>query len=145
MIPDAEPIVVAWAKSVAAITDLVGGSGAAARIATRLPKNWTPTALRMFAIPAGEGLVAEGPDAATSIIQIDAFAKSTGESPDYATASLLARTVHAEAWAASDVHIVGRGMLIDFGSITVPRRVEEPDAKWARFTFEATAAVRSIE
>lgn len=154
MQPDPERIAVAWAKANATIGARVGGPGDAARIATRLPgprrvngkevAGWDDTFLRVFAIPGAGYSVSETSDIAGVLLQWDAYAKSANESPDYGAASLLARTVADEMFRAEDVAIAGEGQLVTFGTLTVPRRVEEPEAGWARYLLEATIVVRPI-
>lgn len=155
MQPDAERIAVAWAKSRAPITALVG-AGDDARVATRLPgqkrntdgrliDGWAPNFLRVFLVD-GSTIVIEDGDIVSAVMQFDAYAKqgTAKPSPNYADASLLARTVAAECHATADVAVAGEGSAVAFGSVTVPRRVEEAEAGWARFMFTAELVVRPI-
>lgn len=140
MLPDLERLTVAWAKGDSAIDALVAGG-----VATRIPKKqaWS-SFLRVVTID-GTFEVAETGDIGTAVLQFDSFAKSSGPSPDYAAASLLARTVVASIYAAtSGVFVADEGEIVGFGFPTMPRRVEEPETGWARYMFECSLTGRAL-
>lgn len=132
MQPDCETEAVAWAKANAAIAAIAGDS-----VATRLPKDWGTVFLRLTVVDASI-VVVETADIVSAVLQWDAYAKTSGGvSPDYATASSLARTLISEAVGARTSTVLG------FGAISGPQRVEEPEARWARYRVDTLIVVRS--
>ncbi len=134
MIPDAETLAVAWAKADTALDPLLHG-----RIATRLPKDWASPFLRVVMI---EGDIETEADVGTAMLQWDAYAHApAGDTPDYAAASLVARTLmrQAQLWAPG---AIAGSFLYGFGAITGPKRVEETDTGWARYMVEMHASIR---
>lgn len=138
MQPDLERIAVAWAKGDATIEAVAGD-----RVATRLPKDFASSFLRIVLID-GSLVVAETGDIASGILQFDAYAKSSGASPNYTDASLLARTAHAATFTVSDLVLAGEGQICGFGAPTMPRRIEEPETGFARYLFECSMVARAI-
>jgi hypothetical protein len=137
MTPDLERLAVAWAKADGPIAAVVSD-----RVATRLPAKWSGNFLRVVTV-AGTMEVAETSDIATGVLQFDAFAKSSGASPNYADASLLARTTIASLFTVGDVTIADEGQIVCFGIPTLARRIEEPETGWARFMFECSLTGRA--
>lgn len=135
VMPDPERLCVAFAKANQAINGLIAGA-----VATRLPKDWGETFLRVFALDA-TAAVEETRGVSVVPIQWDAYAQSAEKNPDYAAASLLARTVVAQLDALQDFTVENEGCIAS-ASQTGPRRTEEPETGWARYTFESVLIVK---
>lgn len=131
LIPDAEVVAIAWAKADA---DL-GALGV--EIASTLPRN--PEAkfpfLRGFRVGGGRD-AAEAPiDGA--LLQWDAYSVHG----DYATASLVARTLVAKAERAGNFVTAG-GFVYGMTRSSGPRRVDEPVTGWARYQVDLVLTLR---
>jgi len=137
MMPDAEVLAVQWAKANTALNAILGG-----RVATRLPKEPTFPFLTVFRVTGG-------PDRSEApldipFLQWDAYAGKAGDaSPDYATASLVARTLVEEMrLIVSPISISTHGIIMGFGRPTGPRRMTEPLTGWARYMVEGEMVTR---
>lgn len=138
MQPDLEKIAVAWAKADSAIAAINAG-----RAATRLPKDWTSNFLRIVLVD-GSVLVHESSDLVSGVLQFDAYAKSSGRSPNYSAASELARTVEERTYVAAELEVAGVGSLVSFGIPTIPRRIEEAETGFARYLLECSMVARAL-
>lgn len=143
VMPDAESIAVSWAKATADLTALLG-----TKIATRLPAKVDLPFLRAIRVGGGpEDLEA---DIDGALIQWDAYAArsgANGETPDYRTASLIARTLVAAARASANMPIVpasgDAAWVYGFTVTSGPIRMDEP-TNWARFRVDTLMWTRRL-
>lgn len=138
MIPDAERLAVAWAKSVSEISAAFNS-----QIATRLPADWSGVFLRVFLIDT-RTILEDSPDLSVPVLQWDAYAQTDTPSPNYAGASDAIRIVHAHMM--EDVPYIDNeeGGVLSFGRPIGPRRIEETDTRWARYMLEVPVAVATV-
>lgn len=137
MLPDAEVLAVQWARNNPAIASVVGN-----RVATRLPKDPSFPFLTVFRVTGGPD-VSDAP-LDLPILQWDCYGASRGDaSPDYASASQLARTLVSEALEARST--VGTwGVILGMRVISGPRRLDEPVTGWARYVVEMEMMTREL-
>ena len=127
-LPDAEVLLVNFVKDNGALNALLSG-----RVATRLPKEPTMPFMRVFRA-AGTVDPGEAP-LDQALMQVDCFGASGDTTPDYASASAVARTFIEQATNF-------RGAVGSYGTIlgmTVqsgPRRIEEPATGYSRYLVE---------
>ena len=134
-----------WAKTNVALNALLAG-----RVASNLPAGFgNPEAgvgasfLRVFSIDGDPDGVFEEAVVGRAQLQWDAYAyNETLTKPDYATASLIARTLVQEAKAAVGVIVAGQGVLISADQISGPRRIDEAETNWARYQADLRIALR---
>lgn len=138
MLPDAEVLAVQWVKSNTALNAVLSG-----RVATRLPRDPVFPFLTVFRVAGAP----EGSEAPLDLpaLQWDAYGESRGDAaPDYASASLVARTLIAEMEALiSPIQVGAHGTIVGFGRPTGPRRVTEPLTGWARYMVEGQMVTRA--
>lgn len=133
--PDAEVVAVQWARNNPALTAIVG-----TRISTRVPKNPTFPLITVFRV-SGAPDPGEAPlDQAQ--LQWDCYGQANGDaSPDYASASLVARTLIEQIEKASGS--TGNGTILGVDVTSGPRRQDEPTTGWARYIVETLVMTRS--
>jgi len=152
LLPDPELVAVQWAKADPDISAIVEG-----RVSTSLPQTERPVFpwLRVFVIPgAGPPFGAEYP-VMVSLLQWDAFAAGAGDdraTPDFATASLLARTVASKVREFDgyqgqpldrSLTFDGETALVDAFQVTQnPGRLNEPLTGWARYRLDTLLRLR---
>lgn len=151
VLPDPELVAVHWAKADPDLAALLTG-----RVSTALPRPsrlvfpW----LRVFTV-SGAPPVTEPPVSQT-VLQWDAFAESGGDDktpPDWATASLVARTLAAkvklfDGYLGFDqprrVTFGGEEAIIDGFTVTFgPVRQPEPETGWARYRVDTVLRCRN--
>ena len=137
IVPDAEVIMVAWARQNAEINALIAG-----RVATTKPDTHAYPFLRVFRIPGFTRDRHMPIDHA--YIQWDAYGRRKEGGPDYRSASQLARTLVAEAAEAEDILVPTLGVILGFDIIDGPARQPEPEQEWARFRVDMEAMIRGI-
>lgn len=134
-LPDAEEIAVQWARNNPALSAATGG-----RISTRLPNNPTFPYLTVFrasgGIDSSEALID------LPVMQWDCYGAARGDaSPDYESASLIARILVAEAKGA--IGVVGTlGTILGMDIVSGPNRLNEPVTGWARYSVDILMMVR---
>lgn len=134
--PDVETVCVGWAKADSTLDSIHGG-----RVATRLPKEWE-TNFVVVTIVDGSLSVAESGDIVSAIVQWDAYAKSATPSPNYAGAWSLVAAIVGRLVEASDVVVTGKGQICASGGVSGPRRLDDPQTRWARFSADVPIVVR---
>ena len=137
--PDAEVIAREWALNNTNIAAIVG-----TRVATRLPE--APTFPFLTVFRAG-GSRAGDTDAPIDepLLQWDCYGAKGQNAPDYASASLLARTLVDEADSVTGLevtHLMGDAFMYGFEIFAGPTRIEEPDTGWARYTVDTILVMR---
>ena len=142
VIPDAEVVVVAWAKANTPLLALIGG-----RVATRIPTENTEQViasgfLRVRRIGGGRSETEAPLD--TALMQVDAYASRKNGQPDYAKASQIARTFVAAAEAVRGVALAS-GHIYGFSRFSGPRDVDEPETGWARFQTDCYVTFRRAD
>lgn len=148
VIPDAETVVVQWAKDDPELALLHNG-----RVATNLPEDpfgqdsGTPNTDPFIAVFRVGGQPQRGFDGLIdrALIQLDVY----GPPGDYRGASHAARTLVAQAHTfTGSVAASGPDNLAwvyGYEIVTGPRRVHEPETGWARYIVEMFANVTSGE
>lgn len=143
VIPDAEAIAVAWAKADGDLSPYLDNGDGSYRISTRVPENPSFPYLTVFRVG---GVVGEDTEAPVdeALLQWDAYAVRGTKSPDYNTASQVARTLIHKARLFEGVvsHADGDAWVYAFDIFSGPRRLEEPETGWARYTVETTLVMR---
>lgn len=138
LIPDAEAVMVAWAKADVGLLALHAG-----RVASRLPRENTELQfpfLRVVRIAGGRSATEAPLD--TALLQWDAYAGRTENQPDFAKASRIARTLVASAAQVRGL-VVGDAFVYGFSRFVGPRRVDEPETGWARFQLDCHVTFRA--
>jgi hypothetical protein len=135
LIPDAEHLAVAWAKADDDLAALLEG-----RVATRLPRGWVSPFLRVIMVDGERDREA---DVGNALLQWDVYAKTNKPTPDFVTASLVARTLidkmEAFSGAVDAEHVYG------FSQFSGPSRVEEEGeaaTQWARYRVDCLMTLR---
>lgn len=137
MLPDAERLAVAWAKADAPLAALLDG-----RVATRLPEGWVSPFLRVVQVDGDPAGVHEEAALGQALLQWDVFAfKGDQTKPDYLTAADVVMTLIDQAFAFTG-QVVGVGYICGFSAMSGPRRIEEPETRWARYSFDTTMTMR---
>jgi len=134
LLPDAEVIAVAWARNNPALNSLLSG-----RVSTRLPSSPTFPHLRVFRV---SGTVDDGEAPLDQAhLQWDAYAGTGAASPDYETASLVARTLIAQT-RNGGIKVPDIGTILGFQILAGPTRMDEPTTGWARYLVETLILTR---
>ena len=137
VLPDTEIVAVEWARENPALIAIINK-----RCATRLPKDPVFPFLTVFRV-TGAIDESEAP-IDLPLLQWDCYGAARGDSsPDYETASLLARTLVAELEEARG-QIGSFGVIMGTSIVQGPRRVNEPETGWARYEVESMMMVRNI-
>lgn len=137
-IPDAEITARNWALAQPDVAAIVG-----TRVATRLPG--TPVFPFLTVFRLGGTLNGSGASIDEPFLQWDAYAAKGENAPDYGTAYSLAMAV-AEAAQNFSGAVINPGddaHIYLFELLDGPRRLEEPDTGWGRYTVDMTMVIRS--
>lgn len=133
LIPDAEVVMVAWAKADTDLDALVAG-----RVATNLPED--PESKFPFLRVLRVGGTRDSGEAPVehAVLQWDAYAVRGA----YQSASQVARTLVAalDVWTPGPVGAVG--WVYGHRILTGPVRVNEPETGWARFRVDVQTTFR---
>lgn len=140
LIPDAEVIARLWAIAIPEVAaDLDNGDGTY-RCATRLPENPSFPFLVVQRIGGILGVDTEAP-IDEALIQFDAYGAKGNKTPDYASASQLARQIAHSAHDLGNVN-VSNAKVYGMELFSGPRRIDEPDLMWARYSVDVTMVYR---
>lgn len=137
-LPDAEITARNWALAQPTIAAIVGTN-----IATRLPSSPSFPFLTVFRL--GGTLNDSGASIDEPFLQWDAYAAKGENAPDYGTAYSLALAVAeaAQNFAGTVVNPGDDAHIYVFELLDGPRRLEEPDTGWGRYTVDMTMLIRS--
>lgn len=128
-LPDVEVLLKEWARADADISAIVSS-----RVGTRLPKDPTMPYLTVFRV-GGQPQGTEGASVDEALVQWDCYGPAKTRVPDYATASLLARTVVEKAEGSGTYNGTG-GSILAMRVVNGPRRQDEPATGWARYIVD---------
>lgn len=137
-LPDSESLMVAWARANPEITALVGS-----RVGTRLPKEPTFPYLTVFRV-GGPPDGVEGGAIDEALLQWDCYGDKKTRVPDYAAASLLARTLVEQVEINEGGRVGTVGAILGMTVVNGPRRQEEPTTGWARYIVETQLLAAEI-
>lgn len=140
LIPDAEIVARRWALAIPEVAAMLDNGDGTHRCATRLPELPEFPFLVVQRIGGTLGVDTEAP-IDEALMQFDAYAGKGNKSPDYATASALGRQIAHSALELGNV-VVTDATVYGMELFSGPRRLDEPDLLWARYTVDMTMIYR---